>query len=1355
MPKRGGRAGKSSGPTKDTEGDHIVFGDAKSAKKTADTRKQKGKNEETSAQISSSTEAAKPDTRTLIGGASWTGKLPVNILSEHCQKQKWQKPEYSMHQSAEGFSSMVTLSTKDPKTQEMTKLPPFKLPPHLKHLAIQPTAVEARHFAATYGLFRVCSMKNIHMMLPPTHKDVWKKQFKELKDADVKDGKAWMYEANPFLAQEERTQAVATMAKKREEAAKRRAAQAETPQVSLVAPGGSSGPRVSAKGWSKAPKVEMGKQMRNEIENIVRGDTTWNQYGIEVSRTDKEAIAADLARLGFRKRHTLEAMDECASREEALEWLLVHAPEDDQPKWAFPEGYTAGVTMASGNLKKEAILKRLADAGYSPEICLETLDACDGEETLAAERLQDLLMHQDDVNTASQTFADLGLDDADAFDVWKDEQETLESIYGPRYHRISNEHIEIELEVQHNGNAILCTIRKSRSYPLRPPVIAVGNSNLPKYVRLSIIRETIAFAMADLSNAPMVFSICDWLESNILRIIEEPGTLKSLSAAISNVASSDPVSRPQRSDVVRQKPRSINWTRGTPQSRILLDRWKARQDLPAQKKMLASRQSLPAWRLRDEIVQAVSVNQVTIIAGETGSGKSTQAVQFLLDDMIMAQVGAAGNIVCTQPRRISALGLADRVSAERCSIVGDEVGYAIKGETKHSSNTKISFVTTGVLLRRLQTSGGTKADMVRSLADVSHVIVDEVHERSLDTDFLLVLLRDILRERPDLKLILMSATLDADIFRRYFGQVGMITVAGRTFPIEDYYLDDIIRLTGISSQDTKTSADSNQSTSQAIQSLGMGINYELIKELVHAIDFDLGSAVSGGVLIFMPGMLEINRTLDALRNMQNIYALPLHASLTPSEQRRVFPPAPLGKRKIIVATNVAETSITIEDIVAVIDSGKVKETSFDPQSNVVKLQEVWASRAACKQRRGRAGRVREGQCYKLYTKNAEAKMAERAEPEIKRVPLEQLCLSVKAMGIADPTAFLALAITPPESAAVQGAVHLLGRIGAIQDGRLTALGRHLSMIPADLRCSKLMVYGATFGCLEACVTIAAILTARSPFLSPQTKREESKAARVSFSSGQGDLIADLRAFEAYSERKRTCSFRDLRYWCDELFLSNQTLNDIGANRTQYLSSLRDIGFLSASYNQHSPSSHPLNAQNENTALIRALVAGSFSPQIARIDFPDTKYAPSISGAVALDPEARTIKYFNEENGRVFTHPSSTLFGAQIFPSQSAFLSYFSKMETSKVFVREITPFNVYSLLMFGGNIELDVEGRGLLVDEWIRVKGWARIGVLVRRLRAMLDRVLSEKVEDPGRDVSGREVVRIVRKLVELDGLDR
>ncbi|MCJ1281605.1 hypothetical protein MMC26_000925 [Xylographa opegraphella] len=1370
--KRGANKGSkktAASQTQNTEDSYIVFSNAKD----------EAKNKKASSKASASKDGVapnpatgedvpkKPDTRELIGGASWTGKLPVNILSEHCQKQKWEKPEYTMAKSPEGFSSMVILKAMNPKTKEMSTLPPFKLPPTYKHLAVQSTAVEARHFAATYALFRICSMRNIHMMLPPNYKDLWKGEFEVLKKEDVRDGKGWMYEADPFAAKHEREEAQALLAKKRDEREKQRAKEADQPSVpGATKPNGTHGNKM--RGWIKVPKVEMGKRTRVQVEDLVRRHAIWNPHAVVLSEFQKRNIVNELVELGFRKSHVEEASEECKDREETLEWLLIHVPEDDLPRWSLPEGYVAGITMASGNIKRETSIKRLSDSGYAAEICEKFLVKFDGNEGMTAEALQNLLFH--DNEDENESLLDMsGLDvsaKTEGDRVWQEELETLQSIYGYRFRKISSDVCQIELQLPRCKTSFVLSIRRSRLYPLTAPVVSLSSPGLPAYIRLSMYRQVISYAKDNLLNQPMVFNLVDWLETEIPRIIENPGKLRDVSAAATTTSE---VPQPQTMKTrkhVRRRPLPIQWTPGNTESMRILSNLQARQETSQQRKMQAGRQSLPAWSLREAIVKTVEENQVTIISGETGSGKSTQSVQFVLDDMIQRQLGSVANIICTQPRRISALGLADRVSDERCSVVGDEVGYAIRGESKQKPGiTKITFVTIGVLLRRLQTSGGSTDDVVAALADVSHVVVDEVHERSLDTDFLLILLRSVLIQRKDLKIILMSATLDAGVFERYFhdaATVGKIEIQGRTFPVDDYYLDDVISMTNFNPGSRYGDMDEeatygDQSVASTIQAVGMRINYNLIAATVSAIDAQLGS-IKGGILIFLPGVMEINRTLDAIRSLPNIHALPLHASLMSSEQRRVFPPAPKGKRKVIAATNVAETSITIEDIVAVIDTGKVKETSFDPQNNMVKLEEVSASRAACKQRRGRAGRVRAGKCYKLYTRNAETKMAERPEPEIRRVPLEQLCLSVRAMGITDIPSFLASTLTPPESMAVEGAIDLLGKMGALDGDELTALGQHLAMIPADLRCGKLMVYGAIFGCLEATLTIASILTIKSPFVSSQTAREESKTARAAFAPSQGDLLADLAAFNTWlDQRQSTASYRALRSWCDTHFLSQQTLSDISSTRSQYVSSLTEAGFLPIPYDPSSTATSHLNAHNESLPLLRALIAAAFNPQLARIEFPSTKYAASSSGAVALDPEARTIKYFTPDSSRVFVHPSSTLFHAQVFPGAAppVCLAYFSKIATSKVFVRDLVPCGGYAALMFGGRLELDSLGRGIVVGGWLRMRGWARIGVLVGRLRGMVEEVLRKRVDGGVWGKEDEEVVGVVRKLVELDGMDR
>ncbi|XWW96743.1 hypothetical protein V2A60_004723 [Cordyceps javanica] len=1322
----------------------------------------------------------KPTVKQLIGGSSWTGKLPVNLLSEYCQKQKWDRPDYDTRKTSDGFSVFVTLSAKDPKTQLTTRLEPFKIPPTHKHLIMRDTAIEAKHAAATYALFRVCSMQNKHTVLPPDHKALWK-DFQALKAQDVKDGKAWLYDADPFKTFHERQEAKAAVEKKRKEADALKAKAKEMPGAAGLVllsnagsrsgsgtGGGGSGDKSFniMKGWTNAPNVEMGRQTRAQLESILRSGVSWNPHAVQMSKPQKDSVVAELCKIGFRKSHVAEAVEYCKDREETLEWLLIHVPEDDLPRWALPEKYAAGVTIGANDLKRDGVIQRLSQKGYSLELCARVYDQVGGDESKTAEALQNLLFSRSNEGNEGEEESLDFLDMGSPEEQWREEMESLEAMYGDLFTRDGTDIVNIQLESVKNPpyqvEASL-QIRRGSSYP--STLILGIIANLPSYIKLSIIRKALEYMDSSLREEPMkVYLVLDWVQQNINDIIEQPGKLVDISAVSSAASEQKPVDAVKPRKKLRTNARPIIWS---PDARSK-EAWTKRQDSSAYKAMLSKRQKLPAWEMREKIVKTVTDNHVTIISGETGSGKSTQSVQFILDDLYEKGLGDCANMLVTQPRRISALGLADRVAEERCGRVGQEVGYTIRGEARQSKDTRITFMTTGILLRRLQTSGGRVEDVVASLADVSHVIVDEVHERSLDTDFLLNLIREVMRIKKDaLKLILMSATLDAASFINYFAseglKVGAVEIEGRTYPVDNFFLDDVIRMTGYNADTLDGGFIGDELMGKIIQGLGHRINYNLIVETVKAIDYELAyDKKPGGILIFLPGVGEITQACRALQTITSLHVLPLHASLETREQKRVFASAPHGKRKVVVATNVAETSITIDDIVAVIDSGKVKETSFDPGNNMRKLEETWASRAACKQRRGRAGRVQEGKCYKLYTQNLENQMAERPEPEIRRVPLEQLCLSVRAMGMRNVAHFLGRSPTPPEAMAIEGAMKLLRRMGALDGDELTAMGQQLAMLPADLRCGKLMVFGAIFGCLDDCVTIAAILSTKSPFISPQEKRDAAKEARMRFFAGDGDLLTDLAAYTEWKSMMRDrVPMKQIRTFCDDNFLSHLTLSDISNTKSQYYTALAEMGLVSpkdaAAAEEdtiEAAMAGDVGSGKRNSRLLRALIASAFTPQIARIQYPDKKFASSMSGAVELDPEARSIKYFNQENGRVFVHPSSTIFDSQGFSGHAAYMAYFSIIATSKVFIRDLSPFNVYTLLMFSGPIELDTLGRGLLVDGWLRLRGWARIGVLVARLRGMVDNLIAEKVEKPGLDLRGNDVIKLVTKLIELDGLD-
>ncbi|RMD44977.1 hypothetical protein DV735_g59, partial [Chaetothyriales sp. CBS 134920] len=1205
-PKKGSTAKSAKPAPKPSEDDYIVFSNKPGPVKPKKEAAEPG--------------PPRPDARKIIGGASWTGKLPVNLLSEHCQRERWNKPEYSMRRVTGGaYRSAVTLSKTEPKTGETTTLPPFELQPAQADLANQESALEARHFAATYALFRVASMKNIHMTLPPTYRDLWKGPFQEFKKEDVREKREWKYDADPFAAEAKRKEIRIESEKRKVEQAKKLAAAEkagfETPQLQAQ----------SNRIWSRAPRIELGPNLRSEIESLIRQHDTWSSSSASKSGSE-ELIVTALKTRGFRESHIREAAQYCNTLQDAIDWLLIHVPEDDLPKWALPPNYSAGVTLASGNVVNDAKIQRLMRGGFSQNICSQALKDNQGSESVALEALLSSLVPPRSL-PSSET------DESAAEEAWSEELMALEAVYGESFKLFSPESCSVQVDPVSGSRVTLHFTKPSRGYPTSAiPLLTVDAPGLPAYIRLSATKNALEYAWDMLVGDAMIYSIVEHVQSSLAGIIENPGKLVDLEIHTARLGLSElrlgregHERRSRKTQPQRRKP-----LRDARSSKEIRDSWADRQASPAQEKMTAARQKLPAWSKSEEVVRAVKSHQVTLITGDTGSGKSTQSVQFILDEAIRSGQGSTVNILCTQPRRVAALALSDRVAEERCSVEGDEVGFIIKGASKISSKTKITFMTTGVLLRRLQLADSVQA----ALEGVSHVFVDEVHERSLDTDFLLALLKSAMANLGSLKVVLMSATVDPQTFIDYFGgekKVARVHIEGRTFPVDDFFLDDVLKLTGRATGSRHIVDDdngeeegeeaSNSGMGKAIQQLGRGINYDLIASLVEMIDMELGSD-PGAILIFLPGAMEIDRCLRTVsQQVPNTHALPLHASLQPWQQKKAFPPAPRGLRKVICATNVAETSVTIPDIVAVIDTGRVKETRYDVLSSMVRLQEGWASRAACKQRRGRAGRVQAGSCYKLFTRNVETSvMQPQSEPEVKRVPLEQLCLNVISTTTpahGDVASFLGVMISPPDSSAVASALTTLRRIGALKrddhlgpDGststsqRLTGLGSCMAAIPADLRCAKLIIYGTLFGCLDACLTIAAMLARRNTFLSRNN-------LTANHSNDDGDLLLDRAAFDEWQTRRRQPTPpRELRAWTDANSLSAVNLREIDSTRAILLDALKDAG-------------------------------------------------------LQVDPEAKMIRYFAED------------------PGAGGYLSFFSKVATSKTFVRGgLTVCREYGVLLF-------------------------------------------------------------------------
>ena len=491
-------------------------------------------------------------------------------------------------------------------------------------------------------------------------------------------------------------------------------------------------------------------------------------------------------------------------------------------------------------------------------------------------------------------------------------------------------------------------------------------------------------------------------------------------------------------------------------------------------------------------------SQVVIVQGATGSGKSTQLPQFILESSIAAREYV--NIICTQPRRISAIGLATRVAAEQASQLGQLVGYQVRLDNTTCGATHLAYVTVGILLRQLLHSSST------TLSHITHIIVDELHERSLDIDVLLLILKHVLSRNPHLKLILMSATLDTSKIQSYFlPQTPILQISGRTFPVVDYFLEDILQTLSEDSADIikipqkyrrALKADVLEQRIQdvsaaALSTNGMNrghreqysstllhtiatlnedkLNYEVLEALIwHIVERHAPSVASengrstsnGSILVFLDGIASITRMLQMLTasyryDPEQHAVIPLHGQLSTAAQNKIF--QRMKQCKIILSTNIAETSITIDDCIYVIDSGKQRVNTWDSDTRITALRVEWVSQSNAKQRSGRAGRVQSGYCFKLYSKYQYQKFDANIVPEIKRIPLEHVCLQLKLMTAAFTStskstklaSLLQSAVDIPEASAIVSAVSTLNELGALNsdDETLTTI-RHTPSSPA-------------------------------------------------------------------------------------------------------------------------------------------------------------------------------------------------------------------------------------------------------------------------------------------------------------------
>jgi ATP-dependent RNA helicase DHX29 len=794
----------------------------------------------------------------------------------------------------------------------------------------------------------------------------------------------------------------------------------------------------------------------------------------------------------------------------------------------------------------------------------------------------------------------------------------------------------------------------------------------------------------------------------------------------------------------------------------LRELWAAKASTPSYQHMLVGRSNLPVFSFRESIMSTVNKNQVTIICGETGCGKSTQIPSFILEHELSQ--GKACKVYCTEPRRISAISLAQRVSEELGESPKDLgtmrslVGYAIRLESKTCSQTRLVYATVGVVLRMLESSGG--------LQEVTHLVIDEVHERSIDTDFLLVILRSLLERRPELKVILMSATVDAARFSRYLNDAPILTVPGRTFPVQTRYLEDAIELTHYDGASTtpRNAATSDNDDDDEIPSDKSGIpsklpgyshttrnvlsaydeyaiDYDLIVRLIETVAYDVQlSRFSSAVLVFLPGIAEIRQLNDILTShpsfSTNWFIYPLHSTISSEDQQAAFLIPPPGVRKIVLSTNIAETGVTIPDITCVVDIGKHKEMRFDERRQLSRLTQSFISRANAKQRRGRAGRVQEGLCFHLFTKyRHDNLMAEQQTPEILRLSLQDLVMRVKICKLGDIEATLAQALDPPSSRNIRRAIDALVEVNALTPNEdLTPLGHQIARLPLDAHLGKLVLLASTFACVDVAITIAAILSSKSPFLTPFGAKQRADIARLAFKKGDSDLLTTYNAYKAWRAVCNTPGRSEMQF-CHKNFLSPQNLGNIEDLKAQLFSSLVEAGFVQLTPDERramsryrSTSRHRVfvdvpaqyDIYSDNDILVNSVIATAFYPKI-------------------LTREGKGWRNISN-NQTVSMAPTSVNKGS----SAANFLSYYHIMQSSNKFYNAHSTSITYPLpmvLMVAADMDFKLHAGVIsLPGNVLRfaVRDW-RAAVALKVLRRRVKEILANSWKNPARQLSERE----------------
>ncbi|WP_394238220.1 ATP-dependent RNA helicase HrpA [Pseudomonas anguilliseptica] len=540
--------------------------------------------------------------------------------------------------------------------------------------------------------------------------------------------------------------------------------------------------------------------------------------------------------------------------------------------------------------------------------------------------------------------------------------------------------------------------------------------------------------------------------------------------------------------------------------------------------------ALPIAAKRDEIKAAIAANQVVVIAGETGSGKTTQLPKICLE----LGRGVHGLIGHTQPRRLAARSVATRVAEEIGTPLGELVGYQVRFEDQSNERSLIKLMTDGILLAETQHD--------RYLEKYDTIIVDEAHERSLNIDFLLGFLKTLLVRRPDLKLIITSATIDLQRFSEHFGGAPIVEVSGRTFPVDTWY--------------RPLAAEQDEEGNRVEEDLS--VDQAILATLDEISAFEKAEGKRpGDILVFLPGEREIRDAAEVLRkaNLRLTEVLPLYARLTPAEQQKIF--APMGARKIVLATNVAETSLTVPGIRYVIDSGTARISRYSYRAKVQRLPIEAISQASANQRKGRCGRVEPGICIRLFSEEDFIGRPAFTDPEILRTNLAAVILQMLHLRLGEIEAFPF--IEPPDGKAISDGFNLLQELSAVsREGQLTPLGRQLARLPVDPRLGRMVLEGAKQGSLEEILIIASALSVQDVRERPSDRQQAADQAHAQWKDVDSDFAALINLWRGFEEQRQALGSSALRSWCRKNFLNYLRLREWRDAHRQLVLITRDL-----------------------------------------------------------------------------------------------------------------------------------------------------------------------------------------------------